>query len=49
MKKAILIPYTFNLMNWAVIAGLYHFLHHTAARDIWLDSRIRPYPQGAGR
>ena len=26
LKKVILIPYTFVLMNWAPVAGLYYFM-----------------------
>lgn len=37
MKRVILFPYTFVLMNWAVVAGLYHFLRHGHGgdQDIW--------------
>jgi hypothetical protein len=37
MRKALLVPYTFSLMNLAAVAGLYHFLHRTAASDIWVE------------
>jgi len=36
MKK-LLIPYTFTLLNWAAIAGLFHFL--LGHRDLWLHYR----------
>ena len=36
MKKA-LIPYTFNLLNLAIVAGLYHFLRRTTASEIWIE------------
>ena len=26
LKKAALVPYTFVLMNWAAVTGLYYFL-----------------------
>jgi hypothetical protein len=35
MKKTLLIPYAFNLLNLASVAALYHFLRRTAAGDIW--------------
>lgn len=37
--RILLIPYTFVLMNWAAVAGLYHFLSGTGT-DIWLDYRF---------
>ncbi len=37
MKKLALIPYTFTLMNWATVAGLYHFLRNDeGGKDVWL-------------
>ena len=41
MTKIFLIPYTFTLLNWAAVVGLYHFVHKTALGDIWLE---RPAP-----
>ncbi|HEY3127939.1 MAG TPA: hypothetical protein VGL91_00645 [Acidobacteriota bacterium] len=38
MKRALLIPYTFVLMNWAAVAGLYHFLR--GHKDIWKTYRV---------
>ena len=37
MKNKMLIPYTFVLMNWAAVLGLYHFLRHgkSVHHDIW--------------
>jgi hypothetical protein len=37
MKKAALFPYTFVLMNWAAVVGLYHFVRHEegAHKTIW--------------
>ena len=32
-RKVVLVPYTFVLMNWAAVAGLYHFTR--GSRDIW--------------
>ena len=43
MKKALLIPYTFNVLNWAAVVGLFHFLRNTAARDIWVDRRVHAF------
>jgi hypothetical protein len=37
MRKALLIPYTFNLLTLASVAGLYHFIRRTAASEIWLE------------
>jgi hypothetical protein len=33
VRKAIFVPYTFVLMNWAVVAGLYCFMR--GHRDFW--------------
>ncbi|HXJ41418.1 MAG TPA: hypothetical protein VNH18_19210 [Bryobacteraceae bacterium] len=32
-RKVLLVPYTFMLMNWAVLAGLYYFMR--GHRDFW--------------
>jgi hypothetical protein len=40
MRKALLIPYTFNLLNLASVAGLYHFIRRTAASDIWIERAV---------
>lgn len=32
-RKVLLVPYTFVLMNWAVIAGFYYFMR--GHRDFW--------------
>jgi len=37
MKRVSLMAYTFVLMNWAAVAGLYHFARGT--RNIWMRSR----------
>ena len=35
--KALLIPYTFVLMNWAPVAGLYYFLRRGRyGADLWI-------------
>lgn len=36
--KLFLIPYTFVLMNWAAVAGLYHYLRgkDEAWKKVWL-------------
>ena len=36
MKRLVLFPYTFVLMNWVAVAGLYHALRGT--QDIWCRS-----------
>ena len=33
MKSLALFPYTFVLMNWAAVVGLYHFLR--GQHDLW--------------
>jgi hypothetical protein len=33
MKKALLIPYSFILMNWAAVAALYHFAR--GRKHVW--------------
>jgi hypothetical protein len=37
MRKALLIPYTFNLLNLASVAALYHFMRRTSAAEIWTE------------
>lgn len=39
LRKIVLVPYTFVLMNWAAVAGLYYFT--SGSRDIWNPSRAR--------
>jgi len=39
MKRVSLMAYMFVLMNWAAIAGLYHFARGTG--NIWRRSRYR--------
>ena len=36
MKRALLIPHTFTMLNWAAVAGLYHFVRKTRADKIWI-------------
>lgn len=38
-RQIVLVPYTFVLMNWAAVAGLYYFT--SGSRDIWNPSRAR--------
>ena len=38
-RKVLLVPYTFVLMNWAVVAGFYYFIH--GHRDFWNASGTR--------
>lgn len=40
MRKLLLVPYTFVVMNWAPIAGLYYFLRKGAGKNIWLGYRF---------
>jgi len=38
MKKLLTIPYTFTLLNWASVAGLYYFLTRKGrAQDVWFQ------------
>ncbi len=38
MKKLLMIPYTFTVLNWASIAGLYHYLtKKDRVQDVWLQ------------
>ena len=46
MRKTLLIPYTFSLMNLAVVAGMYHFLRRTAASEIWVERAPVLAPHG---
>jgi len=34
LKKAVMIPYSFALMNWAAVAALYYFA--TGKKDVWV-------------
>ena len=38
-RKVALLPYTFVLMNWAAVAGLYYFAR--GFRDIWNPAGAR--------
>ncbi len=49
IKKGLLIPYTFNLLNLAAVAGLYHFCRRTAASEIWVQRHVHVFSQGAGQ
>jgi len=37
MRRPLLIAYTFVLMNWAAVLGLYHFVR--GHKDIWHRNR----------
>jgi hypothetical protein len=37
MRRLVTLPYTFVLMNWAALAGLYCFV--TGKKDVWLKSK----------
>jgi hypothetical protein len=41
LGKVMLIPYTFVLMNWAPVAGLYYFLQGRSL-GIWSPAHLRP-------
>jgi hypothetical protein len=34
VKRLLSLPYTFVVMNWAAVAGLYYFI--TGKKDLWL-------------
>jgi hypothetical protein len=38
-----MIPYTFNLLNLASVAALYHFIRRTAASDIWIERTVAQF------
>ncbi len=38
-RKLALLPYTFVLMNWAAVVGLYYFAHGSVG--IWGPTRVR--------
>ncbi|MBI4465505.1 MAG: hypothetical protein HY647_12435 [Acidobacteria bacterium] len=46
MKRAVLFPYTFVLMNWAVVVSLYQFLRqgNNIYKDVWI--RHSPHAHG---
>jgi len=37
MKRLVSLPFTFALMNWAALAGLYYFI--TGKKDVWSKSK----------
>jgi hypothetical protein len=37
MKRMLSLPYTFVLMNWAAVSGLYYFLR--GKKDVWSKSK----------
>jgi hypothetical protein len=37
MRRLISLPYTFVLMNWAALVGLFYFV--TGTKDVWLKSK----------
>lgn len=37
MKRMFSLPYTFVVMNWAAVAGLYYYL--TGKKDLWLKAK----------
>jgi hypothetical protein len=39
LRKVLLLPYTFMLMNWAAVAGLYYFTR--GSRDLWSPAGAR--------
>ena len=43
MRKVLMIPYTFNLLNLASVAALYHFARRTAASDIWIERAVATF------
>lgn len=41
MKRVLLIPYAFLLMNWAAVAGLYYFAR--GSPDLWKNIWAKPF------
>jgi hypothetical protein len=41
-SKVSQVPYAFVLMNWAVLAGLFHFVH--GHQTFWNSTVIAPAP-----
>ena len=39
MKRILLFPYTFVVMNWAAVAGFYYFV--TGRKDLWSSGRCQ--------
>jgi hypothetical protein len=39
MKRLLLVPYTFVLLNWAAVKALYLYLEGEAVEGLWGDSR----------
>jgi hypothetical protein len=37
VKRLFSLPYTFVMMNWAAVAGLYYFL--SGKKDVWSKSK----------
>jgi len=37
MKRFVSFPYTFVLMNWAAVAGLFYFV--SGKKDVWLKNK----------
>jgi hypothetical protein len=55
MKRLLLIPYAFVLMNWAAMKALYCFLRHRRLSTLWVDdggsarrAPARELPSGSG-
>jgi hypothetical protein len=42
LKRALMIPYTFTLLNWASVAGLYYFLSRKDSRALWRSVAHHP-------
>jgi hypothetical protein len=38
MKRLLLIPYAFVLMNWAAIRALFCFVHRRRLASLWVDT-----------
>lgn len=46
MRKLLLLPYTFVMLNWAPVVGLYYFLRKGAGKDIWLNYKLKASATG---
>ncbi len=48
MKRLLLVPYTFVLMNWAALTALYFYLRGRGLEGVWTEPRPR-LARGHGR
>lgn len=39
LRKLLMVPYTFSVMNWAAVAGLYYFMR--GSLDTWNPAGVK--------